>query len=312
LVLVRKAGHVVGKDELMGAVWPDVFVEEGNLTQYVFLLRKALGPGPNGDSYIETIPRRGYRFAATVSDRPGDGPSGTRERGKRAPWMWAAALLLALFGGWWIARLREPAAPRPSAWVQLTEFPDSVSSPALSPDGRLLAFLRGPGTFTTDGQVWLKMLPDGQPVQLTDDAHLKMGPVFSPDGSRIAYTVPWDTWEVPVLGGEPRLWLPNASGLTWIEDRRVLFSEVRTGLHMGLTAATEDRARPQEIYVPADKRMMAHRSAMSPDGRWVLVAENGDGARVMASLPPRVSRRQLARPARRSAGLALHGRYLVA
>ena len=56
-----------------------------------------------------------------------------------------------------------------------------------------------------------------------------MSPAFSPDGSRIAYTVklPWDTWVVPVLGGEPRLWLPNASGLVWIDKSKLLFSEIK-------------------------------------------------------------------------------------
>jgi TolB-like protein/Tfp pilus assembly protein PilF len=66
LVLVRSAGHVVGKDVLIKAVWPDTYVEEANLTQNVFTLRKALGSGDRGRPYIETIPRRGYRFVSTV------------------------------------------------------------------------------------------------------------------------------------------------------------------------------------------------------------------------------------------------------
>ena len=65
---------------------------------------------------------------------------------------------------------RRPAVVSdPSKWVQITSFPDSVSQPALSPDGRTLAFVRGPGTFYTPGQVYLKRLPDGVPRQLTDD-----------------------------------------------------------------------------------------------------------------------------------------------
>jgi Tol biopolymer transport system component/DNA-binding winged helix-turn-helix (wHTH) protein len=68
LVLVRMSGRVVGKDELMKEVWPNTFVEEGNLTQHIFALRKALGESHNEPQYIETIPRRGYRFAAGVLD----------------------------------------------------------------------------------------------------------------------------------------------------------------------------------------------------------------------------------------------------
>lgn len=66
LALVERSGHVVEKDDLMKRVWPDTFVEEGNLTQNVSLLRKALGETSGGPQYIETISRRGYRFVADV------------------------------------------------------------------------------------------------------------------------------------------------------------------------------------------------------------------------------------------------------
>src|SRR5271163_2525260 len=81
------------------------------------------------------------------------------------------------------------------------ELYDSAITPALSPDGRMLAFMRGAAMFTGRGDVYVKLLPDGDPVQLTHDGGQKMGPVgFSPDGPRIAYTrVPWETWSVPVL-----------------------------------------------------------------------------------------------------------------
>ena len=112
-------------------------------------------------------------------------------------------------------------------YVPLTNFADSVSSPALSPDGHMLVFKRGTDTFGGAGQIYVKLLPDGQPVQLTHDELNKMSPVFSPDGSRVAYTVagrwPWDIWTVPVLGGAPERMLPNASGLTWIDPQHVMF-----------------------------------------------------------------------------------------
>src|SRR6476659_10007479 len=68
LALVRRSGHIVEKEELMKEVWADAFVEEGNLTHHVFTLRKALGEGSNGSEYIETIPRRGYRFVSPVRE----------------------------------------------------------------------------------------------------------------------------------------------------------------------------------------------------------------------------------------------------
>ncbi|HEV8486245.1 MAG TPA: winged helix-turn-helix domain-containing protein [Blastocatellia bacterium] len=67
LALVESSGRVLSKEELMKQVWPDTFVEEGNLSHHVFSLRKALGEDNNGRAFIETIPRRGYRFLAEVS-----------------------------------------------------------------------------------------------------------------------------------------------------------------------------------------------------------------------------------------------------
>jgi DNA-binding winged helix-turn-helix (wHTH) protein/TolB-like protein/Tfp pilus assembly protein PilF len=72
LVLVQSSGQVISKDGLMKKVWPDSFVEEGNLTQNISLLRKALGEGQNGLQYIETVARRGYRFVAPVREATED------------------------------------------------------------------------------------------------------------------------------------------------------------------------------------------------------------------------------------------------
>jgi Tol biopolymer transport system component/DNA-binding winged helix-turn-helix (wHTH) protein len=66
VALVRRAGHLAEKDELLKEVWPDSFVEEANLAQNVHALRRALGEGENGKPYIETVPKRGYRFLASV------------------------------------------------------------------------------------------------------------------------------------------------------------------------------------------------------------------------------------------------------
>src|SRR3954466_12209264 len=68
LVLVENSGHVIGKEELMRKVWPDSFVEENNLAQNISMLRKALGEDGGGQKYIETVPKRGYRFAAPVRE----------------------------------------------------------------------------------------------------------------------------------------------------------------------------------------------------------------------------------------------------
>jgi eukaryotic-like serine/threonine-protein kinase len=304
--LVRNSGHLLEKDDLIRMLWPDSVVEEGNLTNNIFLLRKALGEEPQ---YIETVPKKGYRFVGAVRrlataerTRPEHSPDGEvrsadRVRGSRLPPALVAppsppsarrtgrvgagiaitALVLVGIGVavWWRSSTRLPDR---SQWVQLTKLPDSAAQPTLSPDGRMLAFIRG-STWIGSGQIYVKMLPDGEPVQLTHDDVIKTDPVFSPDGSRIAYTTldpqqfAWDTWVVPTLRGEPQLMMRNASGLTWTGPRQVLFSEIKKGVHMGIVAADESRLGARDVYLPTDEAAMAHRSYLSPDGKWVLLVE---------------------------------------
>src|SRR5215475_157402 len=70
-ILVERSGSLVEKDELMKRLWPDSFVEENSLTQNIYLVRKALGEESQGTRYIETVPRRGYRFRAAVREVSG-------------------------------------------------------------------------------------------------------------------------------------------------------------------------------------------------------------------------------------------------
>ena len=288
--LVRNSGHLLEKDDLIRMLWPDSVVEEGNLTNNIFLLRKALGEEPQ---YIETVPKKGYRFVGAVRRLPTpermpaarqppelvalpSPPSGPRT-GRVGAGVAVTALVLVGIGGatWWRSATRLPDR---SQWVQLTKLPDSAAQPTLSADGRMLAFIRG-STWVGPGQIYFKMLPDGEPVQLTHDDLIKTDPTFSPDGSRIAYTTldpqqfAWDTWVVPTLRGEPQLMMRNASGLTWTGPRQVLFSEIKKGVHMGIVAADESRLGARDVYLPTDEASMAHRSYLSPDRKWVLIVE---------------------------------------
>ncbi|HEY6251473.1 MAG TPA: alpha/beta fold hydrolase [Candidatus Angelobacter sp.] len=67
-LLVENAGRLIKKEELLGQIWPDTVVEENNLNKNVSLLRKALGESATGQTYIETVPRVGYRFVAVVKE----------------------------------------------------------------------------------------------------------------------------------------------------------------------------------------------------------------------------------------------------
>jgi serine/threonine protein kinase/Tol biopolymer transport system component len=198
----------------------------------------------------------------------------------------AAAFLAfaAVAGAFLLYRASRSTPPASKDWEQLTFFTDSAVYPAMSRDGRMLAFIRGSDSFFGPGQIYVKFLPDGQPVQLTRDATLKLSPTFSPDNSLVSYgTVePWNIWEVPVLGGEPHVALPNASSLTWIEGgKRLLFSEIKEGLHMVLVTTDEGRGHSRDVYAPRGERSMAHHSYLSPDGQWVLVVEMGSRGEIL-------------------------------
>jgi eukaryotic-like serine/threonine-protein kinase len=230
--------------------------------------------------------------------RQSTAPMVAQRRGRALAWAAAAVLLTAAVSAA-IVMLRPPAAiPVATQFIQLTNFADSATSPALSRDGRLLTFIRGPLTFFSPGQVYVKRLPDGEPVQLTNDDVDKMGPQFLPDGARVSYSTglsaaspSMDTWVVPVDGGPSQRLLTNAEGLTWFHDRagqqRVLFSEMTgLGAQMSIVSATERRTAPQNVYVPPPPGGMAHRSYRSPDGQWVLVVEMDDKSWLPCRLVP--------------------------
>jgi len=85
LVLVQNAGHVVAKDELMNQIWPDTFVEEVGLARNISVLRKVLEEGSERHHYIETVPKRGYRFTAEVREREEEISEGWAKKQQPAP-----------------------------------------------------------------------------------------------------------------------------------------------------------------------------------------------------------------------------------
>jgi Tol biopolymer transport system component/DNA-binding winged helix-turn-helix (wHTH) protein len=161
-VLVENAGHLVEKNTLLKEVWGDAFVEEANLNRGISVLRKALGEGPT-ETYIETVPKRGYRFVAPVRASPDgartvagtppsivDGrpipPAARSTRGWRLATLAiaAAAVLLVAAGGYAVLGRRAPSnqavATTASIHRQLT-FTGKEITPDLSPDGTRIAYV---------------------------------------------------------------------------------------------------------------------------------------------------------------------------
>ena len=116
LALVKRRERVVDKSELLKIVWPDSFVEESNLSQTIFVLRKTLGEAPDGRPFIDTMPRRGYRFAAVVREvlpMPPVAAVRAATVSRRVPAI-AAALLIVIALAWagssWAGRWRDDSA----------------------------------------------------------------------------------------------------------------------------------------------------------------------------------------------------------
>jgi len=296
-VLAEHPGEIVSREQLRERIWGDAtFVEfDQGLNYCIRQVRVALGDHALQPAYIETLPKQGYRFIAPITGNGDTGDSALPAVGdesldqsfaapitpplpKKPRWkiLGAAIIVLALAAVGILFGVRRPALPQPAAYTQITSFTDAAAWPTLSPDGRMVAFYRGGRTMFTADQIYVKMLPDGEPVQLTHDPRQKYNLAFSPDGSRIAYTVMengWHTYTVAALGGDSKLFLPNAAGLSWLDQHHLLFSEFKTGVHLGIVTAREDRSEYREIYFPAEERMMAHYSYPSPDRKWVLLAE---------------------------------------
>jgi DNA-binding winged helix-turn-helix (wHTH) protein len=206
--LVENSSRVVDKDELMRWVWPDAVVEESNLSQQIFLLRKILGEGPKDHRYIATVPRRGYRFVATVVRIEADA---SEPRPSVTP---AAAYEVHAFAPMRLSLKLPAGAP-----IAL-----GASSPfALSPDGRLLAYVAR----EAEGS-WLRIRPidrlESTRVERSEGAS---SPFFSPDGRWIGFFAKGRLFKVSTSGGAPTVLCEAGSecrGASWSTRDAIVFT----------------------------------------------------------------------------------------
>jgi DNA-binding winged helix-turn-helix (wHTH) protein len=170
LVLVENRGSIVAKEELLRAVWPDTVVEESNLTHNVSVLRKTLGEGPGEQRFIQTFPKRGYRFVAPVSeiqaDEQPDSDDAVRAklavlpqpplrpatlrlsatfRGRSAALLVLGIFLLFAFvtglkQEWFSPSIRQGVPESSQKELTANPIDDPVFRAAISPDGKYLAY----------------------------------------------------------------------------------------------------------------------------------------------------------------------------
>src|SRR5262245_57429712 len=228
LVLVRRHGAILEKEELLSAVWPDTIVEENNLSVNISALRKALGEGSNEHTYIETLPRRGYRFVASVREVTGQGreapdpdqapdirPSASVKPSLRllkpgvllASLTVAAALIVGFAYAWRKMADGGASEAAPARVIPFSTFQGSETSPAFSPDGNQIAFVWS-GEQDDNLDIYVKLIDGGNPLRLTTDAAADLNPVWSPDGRYVAFYRQEEEgggiFVVPALGGPER------------------------------------------------------------------------------------------------------------
>ena len=199
-VLITQSGHVVDREDLLKTVWPDTFVEESSLTRNISQLRKALGED-EAHPYIETIPKRGYRFVAEVrlvTTQPAvvaeaDASRLTGQSNAKRPLAWSSPGLLFLAASVLIAV--SIGFPRILNLLQqdgrlvetpFTTLPGGEFEPQFSPDGNQLAFVWN-GRNEKHYGIYVQPLQGGDAVPVVSDSADEGSPCWSPDGREIAF-----------------------------------------------------------------------------------------------------------------------------
>ena len=237
VMLVRHSGHLLEKDDLIRSLWPDSFVEEGNLSNNIFVLRKALG---NDREYIETVPRRGYRFVGAVRQLPPTGrnaisgvlegqirevPSRQTRRGWKILFAAVVAALLLFAAVFILRRFRgensasSPNSPHLAVEQRLTSNPSDVPvrAAAISADGKYLAYADPTG-------LYLSQISSGETRRWSLPKDFVAFPrSWYPDGAHLLIVRdpkhPLDSslpnpslYKLSILGGEPQKIMSNAWG----------------------------------------------------------------------------------------------------
>jgi DNA-binding winged helix-turn-helix (wHTH) protein len=278
LVLVENRGHVVQKNDLMQRVWNDVAVEENNLTQSISALRKILGDNVHGQKFIETIPKRGYRFVAPVkevseedtgSNRPsainlsgrehlGTGlPAavGTPKRSLRiAPAIVLGTTLLVLVGlaAMWRSWTRWGRQLQLNE-TQLTTNSSEASliAATISPDGKYLAYADSAGLY-----VRVNRTGEMHPL-LVPPASVIGGLSWFPDSTRLLATVTGlqpnvdSVWVISILGQSPVKLLDSGNQAAVSPDGSQIVLVRGKGKELWLMAANGES--PHRMLVAANE-----------------------------------------------------------
>lgn len=245
-VLVEKHGHLVEKDELMKLVWAGSFVEEGNLTFTIGLLRKLLGDDTKHPRFIETVPRRGYRFIAEVKESSHAAlPAIANEKldavlpPHKSYWPLAVGvvLLLSIFGLGFIWFGKQAGNPAKQAKLTRLTTNGKVTNATISPDGSSLVFAQKEGIGES---LWRRQITTSSQTQILPPQNVAfVGLTVSPDNRYIYYSVfsqneaVQTLSRVPISGGAPEK-IPEIDSDVSVsfspDGKRFAFTAVRASL----------------------------------------------------------------------------------
>ena len=280
-LLVEHPGQLVTRDELRRALWPsDTFVDfEHALNAAVKRLRDTLGDSADAPRYIETIPRRGYRFIVPV-EWPAPGVQvaapAPPARGLLRRWVLLAAIIssaapVVVYLA--VGRTRPAQQPQPTL-TRVTFEAGFQHAPTWSPDGRFIAY--GSAGPTLD--VWVQPIAGGNPVQVTRHPARDWFPNWSPDGTQIVFRSERDgggLYLVPVLGGQERKLTSFGYYPKWSPDgSRVLFTG--SFLPEKVYIVTLDGSQPQEVAQELSSKVDRIFADWHPDGRLSVTTVRDD------------------------------------
>ena len=277
VVLVRNSGHVVSKDELLKAVWPETFVEEGVLAVNVAAIRKALSDGDEARSYIETVPRRGYRFVGEVRtlQRSSEGPEILQKSQPcNKSWLGLGVLGVGLFalaavGVAWYAQSRSTSVAEPSPPISLTSYPGIELNPTFSPDGSQVAFTWN-GEHQDNFDIYVKVIDGARAQRLTHDPARDMSPAWSPDGRLIAFVREGAVFLIePTGGAERKVADIRVHDIEWTLDSKSLVVSAGTFRQCQLLLLSIETGKAKELTsLPGgqDVPQGDFKVAVSPDG----------------------------------------------
>ena len=273
LLLVENAGTLVEKPRLLSEVWPETFVEENTLTRNIADLRKLLGDNPEGQSWIETVPKYGYRFTGPVSVAlPPDPrtPAPSRRRTRTRVWIIGGAIavliLVAAVRGWTHIGAVQPTAKRLTVQSGLTQ------DPALSTAGDRIVYA---SDRAGDGglNLWVGSPDGGEPVRLTRHPADDSDPEFSPDGRFVAFHSERDGGGLYVVashGGQERRIADSGRGPKFSPDGRWIaywVGDIPSGIARVYVVGAEGGI-PRRIDGACG--YAAGSPVWSPDGRYLL------------------------------------------